>query len=391
MITSLNIYKPSLTPAGFRILSLTSVKSILVLGCDEVFKESDLLTKQIAWKGRSDSILIVNCNPFSNKVNILSIPRDTKVNLPGHGSEKINYLNSIGGPIFTKKCLEKLLHIKIDYYVMVDTKGLLKVIDQIGGVIIDVPQKMEYIDKTAMLNIDLSPGKQILNGEETLGFVRFRHDNLGDIGRIQRQQIFIKAVIKKLLDPITFAKIPEVISIYKESVLTDLKPSEIVKIANFIRGVPHSNQNSTILPGHFGQYNSYVSYWIPDQKEIKNLVDNFFLNKKSILKFKHTNPKDVRVAIFNGSSKKDNLLATKISDLLRNRGYLVLVCQDYETNVKKTKIYAQKANSELALQVKYDLGNLGELLVGNFGPIDSDITILAGDDLANRIDKIKTK
>ena len=390
MITSLNIYQPSLAPVGLRIMNLNSTKNILILGCDEVFKESDPKSRKILWKGRSDTILIFNCNPFSSTLNILSIPRDTKINLPGHGAEKINYLNSIGGPLFTKKCLEKLLGIKVDYYVMVDVKGLSKIIDQLGGLTIDVPQKMEYSDKTAMLNINLSPGSQILNGEQAIGFVRFRHDNLGDIGRIERQQIFIRALIKKLLDPITFAKIPDVISIYKETILTDLSPNEIIKTANFMRSVPRSNQNSTILPGGFGQYNSYVSYWIPDQKEINNLVQRIFLNKKSVLRFGRVNPKSIKVAVLNGS-KKDNLLATKITNLLRQHGYVVLVCQDYETNVKKTKIYAQKANSELALQVKYDLGNSGELLVGNLGPLDADITILAGDDLANQIDKIKIK
>ena len=161
MITSLNIYQPSLAPVGLRIMNLNSTKNILILGCDEVFKESDPKSSTILWKGRSDTILIFNCNPFSSTLNILSIPRDTKINLPGHGAEKINYLNSTGGALFTKKCLEKLLGIKIDNYVMIDVNGLLKIIDQIGGLEIDVPQKMEYSDKTAMLNINLSPGKQI--------------------------------------------------------------------------------------------------------------------------------------------------------------------------------------------------------------------------------------
>ncbi len=387
VIISLNIYNPSLVPNELRVISLNKKLNILVLGCDEVFEEVEKGTKVI--KGRSDTIVILSCNPFNNTLNILNVPRDTKINIPGHGSEKINFLNSIGGPIFAKKCIEKLLNIKIDNYVMVNVQGLNKIIDEIGGIVIDVPQKMQYQDVTAMLNIDLSPGRQVLNGQQAVGFVRFRHDNLGDIGRIQRQQTFMRAVIKKLLDPITFTKLPEIISIYKKIIITDLKSKEVIKIANFIRNVPNSNQSIVILPGEFGHYNK-VGYWIPNQEEINKIVKKMFYSEKDFLRFKRSNPKDIKVSILNGS-KKDNHLGTKISNILREHGYTVELCPDFENHVSKTKIYAQKANSEVALQVKYDIGNIGELLNGNLGPPDSDITILAGDDIVSQIDKISNK
>ena len=384
LVISLNIYNPSLVPNELRVISLNKKLNILILGCDEVFEETENGLRVI--KGRSDTILILSCNPFSNTLNILNIPRDTKINIPGHGSEKINFLNSIGGPLFTKTCIEKLLKIKINNYVMVNVQGLNKIIDEVGGIVIDVPQRMEYRDVTAMLNINLFPGRQILNGEQAVGFVRFRHDNLGDIGRIQRQQIFMRAVIKKLLDPITFTKLPEVISIYKKTILTDLQSKEIIKIANFIRNIPSSNQNIVILPGEFGRYNK-VGYWIPNQDEINKIVRKMFYDKNDLLRFKDVNPKDIKISVLNGS-RKDNRLGTKISKILREHGYTVALCQDYEGSVSKTKIYAQKANSEAALQIKNNIGNVGELLSGNLGPPDSDITILAGDDLVNPVNKI---
>jgi len=386
-IISLNIYNPSLVPKELRVISLNKKLNILVLGCDEVFVENENGSKVI--KGRSDTIIVLSCNPFNNTLSVLNIPRDTKINIPGHGSEKINFLNSIGGPVFTKNCIEKLLRIHIDNYVMINVQGLNKIIDEIGGIIVDVPQKMQYKDISAMLNINLFPGRQILNGEQAVGFVRFRHDSLGDIGRIQRQQIFMRAIIKKLLDPITFTKLPEVISIYKKTILTDLKSKEIIKIANFIRNVPSSHQNIVILPGEFGHYNK-VGYWIPNQDEINKIVRKIFYSRDDLLKLKHLNPKDIKISVLNGS-KRDNHLGTKISNILREHGYTVILCQDYETYVSKTKIYAQKANSEVAVQVKYNIGNVGELLSGNLGPPDSDITILAGDDLINQIDRISSK
>ena len=387
LIISLNIYNPSLVPNELRVISLNKKLNILVLGCDEVFEDNEKGTKVI--KGRSDTIVILSCNPFINTLNILNIPRDTKINIPGHGGEKINFLNSIGGPIFAKKCIEKLLNIRIDNYVMVNVQGLNKIIDEIGGIVVDVPQRMQYQDVTAMLNINLFPGRQVLNGEQAIGFVRFRHDNLGDIGRIQRQQIFMRALITKLLDPITFTKLPEIIKIYKKIIITDLRSKEIIKIANFIRNVHSSNQKIAILPGEFGRYNK-VGYWIPNQNEINKIVRKMFYNEKDFFRFKHLNPKDIKISVLNGS-RKDNHLGTKISTVLREHGYTVTLCQDYENHVSKTKIYAQKANSEAALQIKYDIGNIGELLNGNLGPPDSDITILAGDDLANQIDKISNK
>lgn len=383
-LLTLNIYSPSLVPNELRMLSLSKKQNILVLGCDDIFPQDKGLNGSVLWKGRSDTIILVSCNPLKNTLNILNIPRDTKVKIPGHGIEKINFLNSVGGPIFTKQCLERLLKIPIDHYVIVNLQGLNKVIDEIGGIVVNVPQRMQYQDHAAMLNINLFPGRQILNGEQAVGFVRFRHDNLGDIGRIQRQQEFMRSVIKKLMDPITFTKVPELVSIYKKTILTDLRPQEIIKIANFIRNVSTSNQKIVILPGDFARTGG-AGFWIPNQKEIDNLVKNLFFEEKvhkSIFRYKRQKTKDIKISIFNGSTK-DRFLGSKLTNLLREYGYTVLPVQDYETPISSSKIYAQKANPETALQVKYDIGNIGDILTGNFGPPDADVTILAGDDLAN--------
>lgn len=390
-LISLNIYSPSLVPNELRVLSLNKKQNIIFLGCDDVFPQDKEANGAALWKGRSDTIVLISCNPFKNSLNILNIPRDTKVKIPGHGIEKINFLNSVGGPIFTKKCLERLLRIHVDHYVIVNLQGLNKIIDEVGGVVINVPQRMQYQDHTAMLNINLFAGQQLLNGEQAVGFVRFRHDNLGDIGRIERQQEFMRAVIKKLMDPITFTKLPEVVNIYKKTILTDLHPQEIIKIANFIRNVPLSSQKIVILPGDFSRTSS-AGYWIPNQKEINNLVRSLFYeekNPKSFFRFNKQNTKDITISVFNGS-RNDRFLGTKLTNLLREYGYTVLPPQDYESYVTSSKIYAQKANPEVALQVKYDIGNFGEILTGNFGPPDADVTILAGDDLADSL-KIKDK
>ncbi len=383
IIVSLNIYNPSIVPNELRVMSLNKKKTVLVLGCDEILQKTEYKGHPV-WKGRSDTILVVCCDPLKNSLNILSIPRDTKIRVPHFGLQKMNFLNSIAGPIFTKRALEKMLKISIDNTIVVNVKGLNEIIDEIGGITIDVPQKMQYTDYSAMLYIDLKPGKQILNGDQAIGFVRFRHDVLGDIGRIQRQQLFIRSAIKKLWDPVTFTKIPQLSTIYKKSVLTDMKTKDIIRLANFIRNVPKSKQKIAMLPGEFGSEDG-VSYWVADQYETRKIVKRLFYGEEIQLnKIDRINPRKIKISILNGSSKDDHL-AGKLSKRLREYGYSILYIQDYKGPVNTSKIYAQKANYESALRIKKDLNNKGEIIVGNLGPPDTDVTILAGDDLVSLV------
>ena len=341
-IICLNIYKPTLLPNELRIISLSKKQNILILGLDEVFPKLSNVNNEALWKGRSDTIIVLSCNPGKNILNILNIPRDTKVKIPRYGFEKINFLNPVGGPLYTKKYIEKFLRIRIDHFVVVNLHGLNKAIDEIDGIVVDVPQRMQYQDRSAMLYINLHPGNQVLNGEQAIGFLRFRHDSLGDIGRIQRQQAFTRALVKKLLDPVMFTKLPQLISIYRKTIYTDLKPKDIIKIANFVRNVPSQNQNIVILPGDFGNRKN-ISYWLPNHKEINKVVNKLFYDQKSLFRFQRINPKEIKISIFNGSHK-DHFLASKISKALQQYGYTICLIQDYEAHVKKTKIYAQRAN-----------------------------------------------
>lgn len=280
-IISLNIYAPSILPEKVRVLTLKERKNILFLGVDEVFKEDRAKKREGGiWRGRSDTIIILSLDPYNKSMNILNIPRDTRIKIDGYEIEKINYLNAIDGPIVTKKHVEKLLGIKIHNYVQINLKGAVKFIDEIGGIVINVPQRMKYKDITGMVDINLFPGRQLLNGKQAIDFVRFRHDSLGDIGRIQRQQEFIRALIKKSLDPVVFARLPALLVGMKHLLLTDLKTDGIVRIANFVRNVPASKQKIAMLPGKFGELNG-ISYWIPTKKETIEIVNEFFKTTKT--------------------------------------------------------------------------------------------------------------
>ncbi|MBO6304513.1 MAG: LCP family protein, partial [Selenomonadaceae bacterium] len=164
--------------------------NVMILGVD---KRADDL-------GRSDTLMIVSYDETSGEAKLLSIPRDTRVKLSTGNYEKINHAYAHGGVDGSKKAVENLLDIKIDHYVLLDTKAFPKIIDAMGGLLLYVDKRMYYEDPwdDDGLVIDLYPGEQYLDGNRAIQYVRFRDDE-GDIGRIKRQQKFVKAVLNELM------------------------------------------------------------------------------------------------------------------------------------------------------------------------------------------------
>ncbi|MFN9608580.1 MAG: LCP family protein, partial [Pseudanabaena sp.] len=146
---------------------------ILVMGVDRVLEAP--LGSPESFNGRSDSMLLIRFDPNDRSVKILSIPRDTQVPIPNYGVTKINAANVYGGAELAQEIVsEKLNDVEIDRYVRLDTSGLSALVDALGGIEVNVPKRMKYVDKTQKLNIDIYAGVQVLNGERADGFVRFR-------------------------------------------------------------------------------------------------------------------------------------------------------------------------------------------------------------------------
>lgn len=216
--------------------TLTRPVNILFLGIDNSgHPHSQDPTHTQALAGNSDTMLLVRLMPDTHKINVLSIPRDTLVELPGKGIDKINDANVIGGAEAAAKAVSNLLfNIPIDHYVRVDTEGFVELIDTLGEVEVNIPKPMHYVDKTQKLYIDFQPGKQKLNGQHFQEYMRFRHDDLGDIGRVQRQQEALKALLQTLLKPATATKIPQLLNVIKNNVDTDFSIGEILGIFEFL-------------------------------------------------------------------------------------------------------------------------------------------------------------
>lgn len=376
----INYFFPASIPEPMRILTLRGSKNILFLGIDEMLDQSNGYKSSNSWKGRSDTIVVVNCNAKKNSINVLSIPRDTKIKVNKSRREKINFLNAIGGPKLTKACIEKLLGIKIDYYVVVNLNDFSKLIDSVGGIKIDVPKKMRYRDNTAMLYIDLAPGEQILNGDQIIGFVRYRHDSLGDIGRIQRQQIFMKAAYDKLKDPTVITKLPSLIFKFRQTILTNMSPTDILSLANFARGVPKENQNIAMLPGTFS-VRSRISYWIPNKEDTIKLVSEYFENSSlpTQEKLKVRTKETLKILLLN--TLNNDFYVKSIREVLERSGYTNLTVKNNEEKLDETKILVKEDYIKFAREIRQDLKNFASIDIADSAESSSDVTIIIGENI----------
>lgn len=148
---------------------------------------------------RLADVILVGCFDVEQKsVQVVSVPRDTRALVPGRGIRKINSAYAFGGPDLMVEALEVLLDIEIDHYVAMDFRGFERIVDLVGGVPLHVEDDMYYVDRAGGLYIDISAGEQLLDDKSALDYVRFRADGLGDIGRIRRQQRFIRAFVEAL-------------------------------------------------------------------------------------------------------------------------------------------------------------------------------------------------
>jgi polyisoprenyl-teichoic acid--peptidoglycan teichoic acid transferase len=212
---------------------------------------------------RSDTMMLVSVDPQSKKVGVVSIPRDSRVTIPGHGEDKINAAHAFGGPDLAVSTVQSVFTVPIERYVVVDAQGLKRLFEILGPVEVLVEKKMFYTDRAAGLHIALKPGLQTLDPTQAEEYVRFRHDRTGDIGRIDRQQWFLRQVYKKLSEPQIILKLPDLFNAANEYVVTNLTVQEMAQLAAFAKDMTPTQIESGITPGKVATING-GSYWLPD-------------------------------------------------------------------------------------------------------------------------------
>lgn len=250
-------------------------QNILLLGVDSNGADSDL------WVGtRTDTMILLNIDPRTKTVNAISIPRDSKVYLPqGMGIQKINAAHAIGGIGMTIKTVEDTLGVKVDKYIMFHDEGVRAIVQALGGVDIYVEKNMHYNDNAGNLHINFTKGKHHLTDKDVVEYLRFRHDAMGDIGRTQRQQWFLRGLLADLQKPETLAKIPQIISVTNKYVKTDMSPYEMTQYAALAKHFDMDNIEIAMLPGAPNKH-GYTSYWILDPEKTQEVVDRLIYREK---------------------------------------------------------------------------------------------------------------
>ena len=236
--------------------------TIMLMGIDE--RKDDV--------GRSDTLMILNLS--EDKASLLTIPRDTMVYIERHGYQKINSAYTYGGEKLAKKTVEEFLGIDIDHYVTINKSRFAEVIDAMGGVDIYVERDMKYDDPwddNGGLHINLKQGLQHLDGQTAIEFVRYR-DAEGDVGRVRRQQAFMRACADKLTEPSMLIKIPELLGVAVKAINTDLSSADMLAAAGSLKSAQVTgNVKTGVVPGWL-QYIDGVSYLIPDAERLGKVM-----------------------------------------------------------------------------------------------------------------------
>lgn len=366
--------------SGFRY-QVSRPVNLLVMGLDEARDIEGASPDSLV--GRTDTMMLVRIDPETESVNLLSIPRDTRVEIPGYGIDKINQANVEGGAELAAQTVSHNFNqVEIDRYMRVNTLAFREIIDLIGGLEVFVPKPMQYEDKTQGLVIDLEPGWQTLSGEEAEQFARFRQDNLGDIGRVQRQQVLLKALRSRLLNPSVIAQLPQIIRILQEHIDTNLSTEEILALAGFGLQLDREALHMVMLPGRFSSPQEYrASYWVTDPQAAGKIMGQFFDADAATLMARNgaaPSMSKLRIAVQNAADSPR--VATAVYRYLRQEGFQnVYIIQDWPDVHNQSEVVAQRGDLDAAQFVQSVLGT-GTVASESTGDIQSDITIRVGND-----------
>ncbi len=250
------------------------------LGGVEAIKESmnESDTRYFTTGMRSDTMILCKYNFETGKPSLISIPRDLKTSIRTRlNEEKIAHAHSHGGPYLALDTVSDLMGINIDYYLTVDYKAVKEIVDAIGGIDVYVPRDMSYIDPVAKppLYIELKEGQQKLDGDSSLQFLRYRSYKDGDLGRVNAQQEFMKALIKEVFKPSILLKLPTLTKTYFEYIDTNIPISIVLDNLDKLNRLDISSIEIITIKGEAHTIDG-TSYFIYDEDELKKLVEENF-------------------------------------------------------------------------------------------------------------------
>lgn len=259
--TKINVFDEDENPLHILVLGLDKTKTTYEVDDDSM---------------RSDTIMLVTVDPLKDKVQVISIPRDTFYKIPGYDNYKINAAYSRGGLDLAIETIEEFMDTKIDHYVTVDYKAVEELVDAVGGVEVYTP-KYHYEDPSTIpkLVIDFEEGLHHLNGEEAVKYLRIRkYYEDQDLGRINAQQKFLMKVFDKLKAPRMFFQLPRLINIANRYLESDLNYGQLSFLAYYGLTLEKDDIQMITLPGEEMRKNK-IDYFNVNQKEAQDLLRDF--------------------------------------------------------------------------------------------------------------------
>lgn len=355
------------------------IVNILITGVDIGDTKVNVADEQ----RRTDTIILLNYNPKTDEIHVVSIPRDTLIKIKGQ-NQKINSANALGGKNYIVTAVEELLRVDINYTGRINYQGFRKIIDAIGGVDMTITQNMIYDDASQNLHIYFKKGQTVhLDGKKAEEFFRWRKNNDGsgladgDLGRIENQHIFIEKVMDKFKSPDIVTKIPSIMAIIPKYVSTNMQPDDILKYAYKFVKIDKSKISMTTLKGTTPTI-SGVAYFVYNEKENTQLL--------SVLRGETTTEQvekaeakldkgNIKIQVLNGTNKTG--LAANYASKLRQSGFTnITTGNGSKTQSSKVILYGIDSSLISTVKSEFKIENIetNNQKSGNF-----DIIILLGE------------
>lgn len=328
---------------------------------------------------RADTIIVARIDPENDKVWMLSIPRDTRVQIPGKGTQKINAATFYGGPALMVETVEDFLGVPVNHYMDIDFDGFIQIVDSLGGVWIDVdteiddPKASSHGSYTAQR---IEKGYQQLDGDHALTFVRSRDFPDADFTRMRHQQQFFKALADQATNLENVLKIPGMVKDVSQFMATDMGITQIIDVAMALRDMGSANvQTATVM----GEWKS--PYVWPDEERKQFLVAAMMEGRsfeETVVADTRIEPSTVTVTIKNGAGIEGSATAT--ADILRGHGYAIGEVGNANQFVYDETLVVYKTDRAAAMQVAADLPKARAIEGRGMYAFSSDVLVVVGKD-----------
>lgn len=250
----------------------------LLVGVDTKDVSEIQVGKDEATGIRSDTMMLCKVNFKDGSIKIMSLPRDSRLKVKG-SLDKLNHAHSYGGMKLLMKTVREFTNLDVDYYVRVDYGAVKALVNAIGGVDVEITQKMKYHDTTKgmELHIDFEPGMQRLDGDDAIRFLRFRSYKRGDEDRVVAQQYFLTQMIKQVLEPKNILSLPKMFDAYLKYIDTNMDPKIIYQGISLAGKLDSENIETMTIPGYGAtRKEDGISYYFVDAKGTKAMIEEHF-------------------------------------------------------------------------------------------------------------------